>query len=264
MPDACSCSAEHQRLLYLEEVDSTNAEALRQAAVGAPLPLWVVAGRQTAGRGRSGRSWTSLTGNLHASLALLLGCPVARCAQLALVAGVALIDAIRSALPDLPRQGLRLKWPNDVLVGEAKVGGILVETSTLAGRAGLLGVIGIGLNLAARPDVTDRPTAYLGAYGPVPAPLDMHARIDTALATWLNRWDEGAGFPAVREAWIERAGPVGEPLAVRAAAELITGAYAGLDAEGALLITEPSGIRRRITYGDVTVLATSAQPATHD
>ena len=89
--------------------------------------MWIIAQRQTSGRGRSGRAWSSQPGNLFASFITALDCPPAKAGQLSLVAGVAVIDAIRRA-GDVP--GLRLKWPNDILVGTAKTGGILVESTS--------------------------------------------------------------------------------------------------------------------------------------
>ena len=88
--------------------------------------MWVLADRQTAGRGRDGRVWTSLGGNLHASLLFAPSCSVQHAAGLALVAGVAAVDAIRAANGGAGLRSLRLKWPNDILIGSAKVGGILI------------------------------------------------------------------------------------------------------------------------------------------
>ena len=90
-----------------------------------------------------------MPGNLFASFVTTLDCPPAKAGQLSLVAGVAVIDAIRRA-GDVP--GLRLKWPNDILVGTAKTGGILVESTSRPRAAGTVAVIGIGLNLVSAPD----------------------------------------------------------------------------------------------------------------
>ena len=83
-----------------------------------------------------------------------------------------------------------------------------------------------------------------------------------AMHRWLAIWDEGAGFGAVREAWLARAGPLGERLVVNAGARTIAGAYRGLDADGALLLRDDAGCERRVTYGDVSLGAISAEPAT--
>lgn len=124
--------AQSFRSLILDQVGSTNREALALAEAGEAGPLWIVARRQTAGRGRADRQWLSAPGNLHASLLLNLVCPPTAVPQLALLAGVATLDAIRQADArgrDGGLTGLRLKWPNDILIGQAKCAGILVESS---------------------------------------------------------------------------------------------------------------------------------------
>lgn len=259
--------AQH-RLVHVESCGSTNSEAMRLAlqalnGSGEPLPLWVIADRQTAGRGRSGRQWQSLPGNLLASFALPLEGPVGVAAELSLVAGCAVVDAVRRARPGL--SGLRLKWPNDVLIGTAKLGGILIESAALSGASaarsaagtggGVLAVIGIGLNLAGHPEGIERPAAHLFAHPSDDkhdvSPLDMLTEIAAALHEWLCVWDEGRGLAEVRAGWLERAGPLGEPLTVHAGSRIVSGAFAGIDDRGALLLATGSGATERFTFGDV-------------
>src|SRR4029079_11680590 len=127
------------------------------------------AGGTTAGRGRSGGGWPSQAGNLFASFVVTIDCPPAMAAQLSLVAGVAVIDALRDA-GDVP--GLRLKWPNDILVDKAKTGVILVESTSRPGRKGTVAVVGIGLNLADAPQDLGRAATYLAAHGLALSPRD--------------------------------------------------------------------------------------------
>jgi BirA family biotin operon repressor/biotin-[acetyl-CoA-carboxylase] ligase len=236
------------RSVVLEEVGSTNREALARAEAGEAGPLWIVARRQTAGRGRDGRSWTSEPGNLHASLLVRLGCPPAVVPQLSLLAGVAVVDAIRD-VGGGRLAGLRLKWPNDVLVGAAKCAGILAES--LAGAEGVTAVIGIGINLAWHPADLDRVVTSLAAEGIEDAPDAMLAHLDAAMCRWLDMWQGGAGLARVRAAWLERAGPPGEPCTVHAGDERVEGTFAGLDADGALLLRDRQGRERTVTFGDV-------------
>lgn len=236
-----------RRVISLSEIDSTNAEAMRRARAGERGPLWIIAERQTAGRGRSGREWVSEPGNLHASLLLDLSCGAEAASRLSLVAGVAVIDAVRG-LGEVP---VRLKWPNDILIGVAKAGGILIETSAVGAGRGLVAVIGIGINVAhAPPDVPN--ATCLRAREIEIAPLAMLDRLSAAMNEWLALWREGEGFPAVRQAWLERAGPLGETLSVNTGSGPEAGLYAGLDDDGALLMDSAMG-RRRFTFGDVTV-----------
>jgi BirA family biotin operon repressor/biotin-[acetyl-CoA-carboxylase] ligase len=130
--------AQSTRSLILDHVGSTNREAFALAEAGVSGPLWIMARRQSAGRGRADRQWVSVPGNLHASLLIDLDCPAMAVAQLSLLTGVATIDAIRRAAvagSGVEPRGLRLKWPNDILIDAAKCAGILVETSgALPGR----------------------------------------------------------------------------------------------------------------------------------
>lgn len=249
------------RLVHLAETQSTNAEAMRLALAGEAGPLWVLADRQTGGRGRSGRVWTSEAGNLFASLLITTHCTAARAGQLSLVAGVAAIDAIREAgLPGAA--SVRLKWPNDILIGTAKAGGILVESSARSGVAGMVAVVGVGLNLASAPSGLGRDATYLAAHGLALSPDRALCFLAGAMDAWLATWDEGEGFARVREAWLERAGSLGEPLSVHAGASIVEGRFAGLDAEGALLIAAEDGSERRFTYGDVTLTGANADQRT--
>lgn len=245
------------RLLALDEIDSTNAEGMRLAAAGEAGPLWIWAGSQTLGRGRSGRTWTSVPGNLYASLLVGLACPPEVVHQLSLLAGVAVYDAIRAtaAARGVAMSGLRLKWPNDVLIGEAKLAGILPETTTITSDSGrsVIAVVGIGMNLAGHPPDLGRAVTHLAAHGCQSTPAGMLTGLAAAMESWLGRWNGGSGFPSVRDAWLERAGPPGERITVNAGAEPVEGSFLGIDAEGALVLRDPSGALRRFTYGDVTL-----------
>jgi BirA family biotin operon repressor/biotin-[acetyl-CoA-carboxylase] ligase len=238
-------------LLHLAETDSTNAEAMRRALAGETGPLWVLADRQTAGRGRSGRAWVSDAGNLYASLLVARDYPVAKAGQLSLVAGVAAVDALRKAGPRELGAELRLKWPNDILIGAGKMGGILVESSTRGAGGGRVTVIGVGLNLASAPP--GRGATYLAVHGLTLSPREALCFLAEAMDAWLETWNGGEGFALVRAAWLQRAGAPGEPLAVHAAEGPVVGRFVGLDADGALVIAGADGRERHFTYGDVTL-----------
>lgn len=246
------------RFINLAETGSTNADAMRLALAGEPLPLWVVAERQTAGRGRSGRVWVSDRGNLHASLAFVCQAPLARAGELALVAGIALHDAVRATSPLAECIGLRLKWPNDLLIGRAKAGGILVETTTARGEPGFLAVIGFGLNITSCPDDLGRAATALGHHIPPPSPNAVLDGLSHRTGQWLKTWDETRGFDAIRTAWLARAGPIGEALSINTRTGPVTGTFKGLSDTGALL-AEVGGELQTFTYGDVSLVAASGK-----
>ena len=252
--------AQSVRSIVLDEVGSTNTEAFKRAEAGERGPLWISARRQTQGRGRSGRQWASEPGNLYASLLQTIACPLSVAHQISLLAGVAVIDAIRAAAGRTRIVGMRLKWPNDILIGDAKCAGILPESIGKADGAEVTIVIGIGINLAWHPTDIDRPATHLNAHGVEVTPDAMLAALAAAVQSWLDVWQGGAGFTRVRAAWLERAGPIGEAAEVNTGAERIRGTFLGLAADGALLLRDVHGLQRTITYGDVTL----AEPAHGD
>lgn len=228
----------------IPETGSTNADMLAFAAAGASEGSWLRAERQTGGRGRQGRAWESPPGNLYASTLVRLrpSDPVA--ATLALVAAVALQDAVGVFLPSRAT----LKWPNDLLIDGAKLSGILLE------RAGDAVVIGIGVNLAHHPDLPDRPATSLAAHGVAVPPDTFVEVLAEAFARWLGRW-RGEGVDAIRQNWCARAHPVGTALSTHLPdGSKVDGLFDGLDAEGALILKEAGGSRRVIHAGDVFLI----------
>lgn len=223
---------------------STNADLLTLARDGAVEDgVWLRAEQQTAGRGRQGRAWQSPPGNLYASTVVRLLPHDPRAAGLALVAAVALEEAVRGALPDA--SNLQLKWPNDLLLGGAKLSGILLE------RGGEHVVVGIGVNVAHHPELPDRPTTSLRAAG---AAVDAAVFLDDLaqrFARWFETW-RGQGIAPIAAQWGERAHPVGTTLSVRLPdGAALAGRFAGLDASGALLLDLADGTRHVIHAGDV-------------
>jgi BirA family biotin operon repressor/biotin-[acetyl-CoA-carboxylase] ligase len=236
-------------LICLPTVASTNDEAKRLADGGAPEGTLVWGLEQTAGRGRRGRGWHSPPGNLYMSAVLRPGKPVAQAALIGFVAAVALADALQDV--GLAANRLRLKWPNDVLVDQAKVAGILVETSAASGETPSWLVLGMGVNLAHAPADTPYPAISLRAAGL--ASLTVEGLLEALagrLAEWYGRW-QAEGFAPVRAAWLGRATGLGEPIEVRLEQQSLQGRFVALEEDGALSLELPQGERRRVTVGDV-------------
>jgi BirA family biotin operon repressor/biotin-[acetyl-CoA-carboxylase] ligase len=243
------------RLVRLETVDSTNAEARRRAKAGEPGPLWIWSARQSQGRGRGGREWVSQHGNLFASLLVGINCPIRVAGQLALVAGIIAFDTIAKLIAYEGRSELLLKWPNDILLAGEKVAGMLLENigSTTENRSVV--VIGTGINLANHPDDLPQPAVSLGVYGMTITPAEALEVLAKTTHDWLTRWGEGNSFPSIRRAWLDRAGPTGRPLRAKINGEETEGVYGGLDADGALRLLTPDGSEHRISAGDVFFLS---------
>ena len=242
------------RLLRMETVDSTNAEARRRAKVGEPGPLWIWSTRQSQGRGRGGREWISRPGNLFASLLIGVNAPQRVAGQIALLAGVIAYDTIAKLIAYEGRSELLLKWPNDILLAGEKLAGVLLENvgSTVENRSVV--VIGTGINLASHPEDLPQPAISLGAYDIMVTPAEALEVLAATTHEWLARWGEGSCFPTIRRAWLDRAGPAGRPLRVKVEGEETEGVYGGLDADGALRLMTPEG-EYRIAAGDVFFLS---------
>jgi BirA family transcriptional regulator, biotin operon repressor / biotin---[acetyl-CoA-carboxylase] ligase len=226
------------------EIDSTNEEARRLAAAGEAGPLWLMAARQTAGRGRRGRSWETASGNLAATLLLGPDRVQGDWAQLSFVAAIAAADMAASLAGSEAR--IALKWPNDVLADGKKLAGILLETVSGSALA-----IGIGVNLAHHPDGTEFPaTSFRGLGVDVPSADDALAALAGEFAKWYEVW-RVRGFLPIREAWLARAAGLGTRIRARLAAEERSGMFEGIDETGALLLNEGFGRSSVLPAADI-------------
>ena len=221
---------------HYDSIGSTNDEAMRLAREGASHGTVVHADQQTAGRGRLTRRWASPPGNLYLSIVLRPDVPAARSAEISFVAALAVADAVEALLPR--RVHATLKWPNDVLVQDGKIAGILLEQAD----DGL--ILGIGLNVLEAPSGVS-----LVGCGGLATVDGAREKLLAALATWWDAWLQ-EGFAPIRAAWLARAHPIGTTLRVRLGDRLVTGTFAGLDDDGTLLLDTEDG-RRRIMAGDV-------------
>ncbi|WP_409433655.1 biotin--[acetyl-CoA-carboxylase] ligase [Litorimonas sp. RW-G-Af-16] len=234
-----------------DSLGSTNAKAIELFQAGERGPFWVRADVQTAGRGRRGRDWSSPRGNLYASALYEFDGPPQDAAQLSFVASVALAKTFESyAL----RQAPILKWPNDVLLGGAKISGILLEN--IGGAV----IVGIGVNLTSHPENTPYPATHLLAHI-TPEALNDPEPIFTGAAPFLallaKHFDDGftafktQGFAPIHSAWRARATNIPGPVTVNLDDETFRGTASDLRADGALRVTLDNGTVRDVYAGDV-------------
>ena len=222
-------------------LDSTNEEARRLAEAGEPDPVWITAARQTAGRGRRGRAWDTPAGNLAATLLLRPEASRAMTGQLSFAAALAAAETVQHFAPDA---AVTVKWPNDVLAEARKIAGILLE-----GGSGWL-AIGIGVNLAHHPEGTAFPATSLPQLGIAPPSCEAALTVLAArFAHWYDAWME-QGFESLRAAWLKRASGLGAPITARLPNETRAGVFEGIDASGALLLKDGTGVRA-IAAGEV-------------
>jgi BirA family biotin operon repressor/biotin-[acetyl-CoA-carboxylase] ligase len=225
--------------------DSTNDDARALARAGAEQGTVVVASRQSAGRGRLGRSWVSPEGGAYLSVVLRPSVAPAEIGPLPLVVGLGVARGLATLSVET-----RLKWPNDVLLGEGKVAGVLLEMSA-EGEAVRWVVAGVGLNVRAAPDALPGAAHVSDACPGVGVPTAAAAVLD-GIASAYREWREGT-FAALRDEYLARFALTGTPITVSDASGQVRadGIVVGVDADGRLLVEEPGGMRA-VAGGEVT------------
>lgn len=243
------------RLAAFDRIGSTNTEAMQHARDGGQGPMWFVAAEQTAGQGRRQRAWIAPRGNLACSILELMDVPPATAATLGFVAGLAQEAAleqvsVEAALrlgPGRPRY--LLKWPNDVLVGGAKLVGINVLAEAVGGRLAV--VVGMGTNVVAAPEGTPTPAVSLAALGVQISAEELFTALTDAWVEFRGIWDHGRGFAEIRRLWLERAAGLGDKVAITTGAATIEGTFDTIDDTGCLIVRTADGGRTQVTAGDV-------------
>jgi BirA family biotin operon repressor/biotin-[acetyl-CoA-carboxylase] ligase len=242
------------RVLHARQsVPSTNALAFELANQGAVHGEVVIAEQQTAGRGRRGRAWISPPQvNLYLSVLLRPELPPQRAPELTLVAAVALAQTLREA-----GAAARIKWPNDIMVGDRKIAGILTELSADPDRVhfAVLGV-GVNLNLSHHElpeELSATATSLMEERGErVPRALFAAAFL-TRLEEWLDIHND-EGFARPRAAWRELSGTLGQEVLVKMERREVRGIAEDIDDDGALRVRLPDGTIERVVAGDVEQL----------
>lgn len=241
-------SLEAFRHVAFDDIGSTNSEGLARARAGDAGLLWVTASRQTQGRGRRGRAWTSETGNLYASLLLIDPAPMERIASLPLAVAIGVHDAVKAVLPPGDAT-LQVKWPNDILINRRKTCGILLEGEPLANGKRAL-VIGIGINIRHMPDSAPYGVTRLVDHGAAVSPDELFAHLFKSMAAALESWDEGRGIAEIVARWRQIACGIGEKITVNLPDRSLQGTFAGIDDKG-LLLLDRDGQVMPIAAGDV-------------
>jgi BirA family biotin operon repressor/biotin-[acetyl-CoA-carboxylase] ligase len=233
---------------YFDELDSTNTYLLGLARTGAPDGVVVVADRQTAGRGRLGRSWVAPPGGslLFSVLLRPAGLPVER-AHL-LTVSMALAGAV--ACHKLSGVQATLKWPNDLMVGERKLAGILAEADLMPGPPpGLAAVVvGMGINVAWHGEAPPEVAGIAVALDAASRVVDRADLLVEVLREFEHRL---ADLDGVARDFRSSCATLGRPVRVELAGEILTGEAVDISPEGHLVIQPGHGPPRIVAAGDV-------------
>jgi BirA family biotin operon repressor/biotin-[acetyl-CoA-carboxylase] ligase len=236
-------------ILVFDSIDSTNAEALRAIERGQAAPFLVLAERQTAGRGRRGRKWASpFAENIYYSLVLRIDGGMRQLEGLSLVVGLAVMQALR----ELGISGVGLKWPNDVLVGQKKIAGILLE---LVGDPAdvchvVLGV-GINVNMQITDEVDQQWTSMRLESGKVFDRNHLVGELGAMLQAYLCR-HQVDGFSPIQAEWEQNHLWQGRAVSLIAGVNHIEGEVLGIDSQGALRL-KVGGVEKVFSGGELSL-----------
>jgi len=235
-------------LLSFDSLDSTNEEAKRLAKGGGCHGAVIWAKNQTEGRGRMGRVWVSSEGNLFVSVLLQPEKPLAELSQLSFVAAVSIIEALEDMLP---KDSLSCKWPNDIIINDRKVGGILLESFQTEGNKKPWVVVGVGVNVDSYPPRTEFPATCLKDAGVelVSAKIILSRFIHHFIECY-NQWNQ-KGFAPIRKSWTQVAWGLDKRLCARLPDGDIEGICHGIDADGSLTLKLDSGKKHQVRSADV-------------
>jgi len=172
--------------------------------------------------------------------------PADKLPELSFVAALAVYDVMRRHAPNA---SVAVKWPNDILVGGAKIAGLLLELVTTTRKPVV--ALGVGVNVVSAPQGLAYPSARLIdlSKSPVPEPCGLVAIVDECLNAWINVWRRD-GFAAIRNEWLQRAANLGERIKVSLPDETVEGVFVDLDLSGALIL-DCDGARRKIAAGAI-------------
>ncbi|MCX6356778.1 MAG: biotin--[acetyl-CoA-carboxylase] ligase [Candidatus Aureabacteria bacterium] len=243
-----------RRIVYCERTTSSSDVAEQLARAGEPEGTVVIAEEQTKGRGRIGRHWHSPVGKgIYLSLIVRPSLSPAKVSFLTLLSAV----CAQESIADFAGVRAFLKWPNDVLVAGGKVCGILTELNTEADRINYA-IVGVGIN------VNHSAQDLHGVPGATSLRLEAGTEISRLglLQSFLRAFDRRymrlreERYKEIRDAWLEASATVGRRVAVKSlAGEGCEGIATGIDEDGCLLLRLDNGTTRRVTGGDVTLVA---------
>lgn len=236
-------------LLSFDSLDSTNEEAKRLARAGGSHGAVIWAKSQSEGKGRLGRNWLSVEGNLFVSVLLQPQKPLSELPQLSFVAAVAALEAVAPMLEN--KAAIQTKWPNDILLSDRKLGGILLESFRTEESDTPWVIVGLGINIDSYPPRTEFPATCLKDAGVelVSAKIILSRFIHHFIECY-NEWNN-KGFTGLRKDWMANAWNLKQKITARLESGEVQGVFDGIDASGNLVLITDNGKKQVIHAGDV-------------
>ena len=234
----------------LDETESTNSEALKLAE-STDKPTFIVAKKQTNGRGRIDRSWSDPSGNFSGSILIKIDEDLQNLALRSFVAALSVFDAIDQKIGK--EHELLIKWPNDLLLNGRKICGILLETRNFGTIPAL--VIGIGVNLLSSPNLEQiknsavRPGSIMGETDVKLDQIDFSESIAHHFALRENQL-RTMGFSKIREIWMDRAAKLGKKITARTPNFEYHGIFDSVDEKGQLVMVN-NGEKKKISAAEI-------------
>ena len=239
-------------LLVFEDVDSTNSEALRMASSGVSGNFVIISNHQSGGRGSKGRAWKSIAGNLHVSILLESISETKNHPQLSFLTANAVYEAIKELAKEKKKKlNIKLKWPNDILINDRKVGGILLESISREKKNYV--IIGIGINIIEAPAKVAFPATSLYDERLV---LDSSDELLNYVISWFDKlykqWIMDNNFYRVRKDWMKRAYNLNKTITVDDGNRKLCGIFKEINLDGALCLETNDGEIHNLAAGDVS------------
>lgn len=226
-------------IIKYKEIDSTNNEAVRLLNKKKPFPYWIVAEKQTDGKGRKNRYWDSLVGNFMGTYVLEINLERKFLPHLAFVSALAIYDTIEKFILDVDGQILQLKWPNDIILNKLKCGGILIENIFSKADNYHILAIGIGVNLIKSPLRTTFPSSNIYDETNVKInPQKFLFELNKNIVKKIDYWNYGLNYKAILEQWIEKAYLLNKEISVTLPnGKKEKGIFSSIDNEGGLILS---------------------------
>lgn len=237
--------------IFLNDVDSTNLEAARYINENKKNAAYKVicANKQTAGKGREDRKWHSPEGNLYLTIIIPKTNSLEVMSQLSFVTSLAIHKSLKNIFKEYGlNKDIKLKWPNDVLVDDKKISGILIEAPSLCEEYIL---VGVGLNISSHPDLQDKPTTSLKNEG---VDIISNINITNMFMNEFNRYYKKwliDDFIPIRDEWIKNAQNIGKLISVNTRFSRVSGKFIDIDLSGSIRLKISSGQIFTINTGEV-------------